>query len=180
VYLDGRAEPVIQGTFEHRRGRQLLDSQSDGSPARTVNAYVWYNALAPVDGADAARIVELTDRAVATASSATERMAHTNTYAAALYRAGRYDAARIWLLKSVAALAGGFLEDWRFLALTEQRLGHASEARDWLEKSKTWLANPPEKYPNDLPVLAHWTARVARDVRRREAESLILPQAAMP
>ncbi len=100
-----------------------------------------------MDGADAARIVELADRAVATASSDTERMAHTNTYAAALYRAGRYDEARIWLLESVAARAGGFLEDWLFLALTEQRLGHAAEARDWLEKSKTWLANPPEKYP---------------------------------
>lgn len=154
--------------------RQLVDTLTESTSHRTSNAYVWYKLLTPVDSAEAPRLVELADKALKNAANDEQRKLYTNTYAAALHRAGRFDEARVWFQKSIDTQgAGGYVEDWMFLAMTEHRLGNITDARRWLDKSKAWLADPPQKYSDDSPVGDSWIIRVGWNALFREADSLI-------
>ncbi len=166
---------LAQGcTDEYRDScRHLLDAIDDLTSARAVNNYAWHNVLVPVPDAETARLVALSERAVCCAATATDRNAHVSTLAAALYRAGRFEESRQWFEKSVAQHgAGGYLEDRLFLAMTEQRLGNAAQARHWLEQAESFLADPPDKYPNDVPVFSPWYVRIGWQTLHREAKSL--------
>jgi len=45
------------------------------------------------------------------------------------------------LSKSIELRGGdGVPEDWVFLAMSHQRLGHPDEARQWLDKAKHWIS----------------------------------------
>lgn len=87
---------------------------------------------------------------------------------AALYRAGRFDAAFRALNEALLTQPEPPAAAWLFLAMTEQRLRHPDEARHWLDKAKRWfderLSDPP----------GAGLHRLEFTVLRQEAENLIL------
>src|SRR5437016_4712423 len=60
---------------------------------------------------------------------------------------------------------------WLFLAMAHARLGHAAEARQWLEEAAAWMEEPLQRKPweNPLP----WDQRLILQRLRREAEALV-------
>jgi eukaryotic-like serine/threonine-protein kinase len=95
------------------------------------------------------------------------------------YRAGRFQEAVPLFEQSLKADAtpGRAVLNWLWLALANQRLGKAEEARRWLGKAQAWL----DQYGDGMPARAE--AEVGLDlhnwleahVLRREAEALIQP-----
>jgi serine/threonine protein kinase/WD40 repeat protein/tetratricopeptide (TPR) repeat protein len=126
----------------------------------------------PEAGAEPARIVSLAEKALA--GEAVIKCCRDDdcreTLALALYRAGRFEAVIQCLSEAMKEapkdrryLSGAYPKTWKFLlAMAHQRLGHADEARSWLEKG---LTAPPEgDYPGWYPGL------------RGEAEALLGPR----
>jgi hypothetical protein len=73
------------------------------------------------------------------------------------------------------------LHTWFFLAMAHQGLGHADEARRWLEKALQGTtealkppAEPAGKAKNSDGIIPpNWNRRLTLQVLRREAEKLI-------
>jgi tetratricopeptide (TPR) repeat protein len=96
------------------------------------------------------------------------------------YRAGRFQEAVPLLEQSLRAdpKPGRAVLNWLWLALAEQRLGKAEEARRWLGKAQAWL----DQYGDGMPDRAdealgldlhNW---LEAHVLRREAEALLPPR----
>jgi hypothetical protein len=66
---------------------------------------------------------------------------------------------------------GGTWADYLFLAMAQQRLGRADEARKWLERAGQAL---------DKEAPADWGRRLQQEVLRREAEQLLRGAADTP
>jgi hypothetical protein len=74
-------------------------------------------------------------------------------------------------------MPGRAVLNWLWLALANQRLGKAEEARRWLDKATSWL----DQYRDQMP--AHAEEELGLDlhnwleahVLRREAEAVIRP-----
>jgi tetratricopeptide (TPR) repeat protein len=107
-----------------------------------------------------------------------------NTLGAALYRAGRLEDAVQRLSEAVRAHGrDGTYADWLFLAMAHQRLGHAAEARRWLEKAVRWLDRAGWSRPTDVGSSPNWQVRQEAQLLRQEAEALVngaAPPAAKP
>jgi serine/threonine-protein kinase len=95
------------------------------------------------------------------------------------YRAGRFQQAVIPFEQSLRAdpKPGRAVLNWLWLALTQQRLGKADEARRWLAKATAWL----EQHGDGMPAgtdeelgldLHNW---LEAHVLRREAEAMVRP-----
>jgi S1-C subfamily serine protease/HEAT repeat protein len=122
--------------------------------------------------ADPERVVPMADRVVATRGTAWYR----HNLAVAYYRAGQYDKAVQQCQESMKAdprwanVLNGFV-----LAMAHQRLGHAEESRQWLDKSARWMTQAsqarPKETPVDLPVPS-WCDRLELQLLRREADAL--------
>jgi tetratricopeptide (TPR) repeat protein len=93
------------------------------------------------------------------------------------YRAGRFQQAVPLFEQSLRAdpMSGRAVLNWLWLALANQRLGKAEEARRWLDKAQVWL----DQYGDGMPArteeelglhLHNW---LEAHVLRREAEALI-------
>ncbi len=93
------------------------------------------------------------------------------------YRAGRFQQAVPFFERSLQAdpRLGNAVLNWLWLALAQQRVGKAEEARHWLNKAQSWL----DQYPDGLPARAevefglHLHNWLEAHVLRREAEALI-------
>jgi tetratricopeptide (TPR) repeat protein len=93
------------------------------------------------------------------------------------YRAGRFQQVVPLFEQSLEAehKSGRAVLNWLWLALANQRLGKAEEARRWLEKAQAWL----DQYPDGMPARAeeelrlHYHNWLEAHVLRREAEALI-------
>jgi tetratricopeptide (TPR) repeat protein len=93
------------------------------------------------------------------------------------YRAGRFQHAVPFFEQSLQAESrpGRAVLNWLWLALTNQRLGKAEEARRWLNKAQAWL----DQYRDAIPARAeeelglHFHNWLEAYVLRREAEALI-------
>ena len=93
------------------------------------------------------------------------------------YRAGRFQQAVPLFEQSLQAdpKSGRAVLNWLWLALANQRLGKAEEARRWLEKAQAWL----DQYRDGMPARAeeelglHYHNWLEAHVLRREAEALI-------
>jgi tetratricopeptide (TPR) repeat protein len=93
------------------------------------------------------------------------------------YRAGRFQQAVPLFEQSLRAdpKSGRALLNWLWLALANQRLGKAEEARRWLNKAQAWL----DRYRDGMPSRAdeelglHLHNWLEAHVLRCEAESLI-------
>ena len=97
------------------------------------------------------------------------------------YRAGRFQQAVPFFEQSLRAdpRPGRAVLNWLWLALAQQRLGKAEEARRWLNKAQAWL----DQYPDGMPARAeeefglHLHNWLEAHVLRREAEALIQSEA---
>jgi tetratricopeptide (TPR) repeat protein len=95
------------------------------------------------------------------------------------YRAGRFQQSVTFFEESLQANAkpGAAVLNWLWLALGNQRLGKAEEARRWLGKAQSWL----DQYSGGMPAHAeedlglHFHNWLEAHVLRREAEALIRP-----
>jgi tetratricopeptide (TPR) repeat protein len=93
------------------------------------------------------------------------------------YRAGRFQEAVAFFEQSLGADAtpGRAVVNWVWLALANQRLGKAEEARRWLGKAQEWL----DQYRDGMPARAeeelglHFHNWLEAHVLRREAEALL-------
>ena len=94
------------------------------------------------------------------------------------YRAGRFPQAVPLFKQSLQrdANSGRAVLNWLWLALANQRLGKAEEARRWLKKAQAFL----DQYREGMPGRAeeelglHYHNWLEAHVLRREAEALIL------
>jgi tetratricopeptide (TPR) repeat protein len=95
------------------------------------------------------------------------------------YRAGRFQEAVALFEQSlkVNSKPGAAVLNWLWLALANQRLGKAGEARHWLGKAQAWL----DQYRHGMPARAeeelglHYHNWLEAHVLRREAEALLSP-----
>jgi tetratricopeptide (TPR) repeat protein len=93
------------------------------------------------------------------------------------YRAGRFQQAVPLFEQSLRAdpMSGRAVLNWLWLALAQQRLEQAEEARRWLDKAQAWL----DRYRDGMPARAeeesglHFHNWLEAHVLRREAEALI-------
>jgi WD40 repeat protein/serine/threonine protein kinase/tetratricopeptide (TPR) repeat protein len=145
-------------------GRLLREFGGQGDP-QTLSHLAWVCALAPESGTDSARFVSL-------AGVCPDEPSFMIRHGAALYRAGRYAKAVRRLEASIAAQGrGGTPLDWLFLAMAHQRLGHAAEAKAWLDKGVRGVERDGPGSGGVAPM--PWGDRLARDLLRREAEALL-------
>src|SRR5262249_28338690 len=129
--------------------------------------------LLPDAVADLGRLVDQEEQV----DAKTPRNWHVLTaLGAALYRAGRFEAA---IRKLDEARAGpnddGNARIWFFLALAHQRLGHTDTARRWRDKAVRWSERAAREQVNDFTIITplEWTDRVVLEHLRREAGTLI-------
>jgi tetratricopeptide (TPR) repeat protein len=93
------------------------------------------------------------------------------------YRAGRFQQAVPFFEQSLRAdpKSGRAVLNWLWLALANERLGKAEEARRWLDKAQAWL----DRYLDGMPARAedesglHFHNWLEAHVLRREVEALI-------
>jgi len=157
-----------------------LRPTDDPSSAYSV---AWTYVLAPDAVADGEAVVRLAEQAVKEAKNDAGRHICLQTLAAASYRAGRFADALQHLDDGLNAHGkGGNALDWLFLALIHQRLGHADEARTWLDKAVRWIdASTPAKPADDaFGARIYWQTWLALRVLRREAESALQAAKAGP
>jgi tetratricopeptide (TPR) repeat protein len=96
------------------------------------------------------------------------------------YRAGRFHDAVSLFEQSLQAdsTPGRAVINWLWLALAQQRLGKADEARRWLNKAQAWL----DQFGDGMPARAeeefglHLHNWLEAHVLRREVEALIQPK----
>jgi tetratricopeptide (TPR) repeat protein len=101
------------------------------------------------------------------------------TLGALLYRAGRYDEA-LSRLSEAAALAeqpdaASHLSPayaWFFLAMTQHRLGHTEEAKQWLDKAVTWMDKSFAEADQGTADLT-WNRRLMLRLLRDEATAML-------
>ena len=77
----------------------------------------------------------------------------------------------------MAAGEGGDPFDWLFLAMAHHRLGHAEEARSWLDRSVRWIGQAADG-SREVTALSS-VNRLTLGLLRSEAEAL-LTDAAFP
>jgi hypothetical protein len=96
---------------------------------------------------------------------------YLGTLGAALYRAERFDDAVRRIEEAIKRQGkGGAPQDWLFLAMAHHRLGHAPQARKWLDQTIRAIEQADPKQPAPA---ASWSDRIEIQLLRREAQALI-------
>jgi WD40 repeat protein/Flp pilus assembly protein TadD len=138
----------------------------------------WICTLTPHSAASPTRIADLAEKSLAHSS---RDHWHVNQLGASLYRAGRFEEAVQWLTEATELHAHPYqtnmLYTWFFLAMAHHRLGHADEARCWLDKASRAteeVLKPPEKSSMVAGTIApNWARKLTLQLLRREAEQLV-------
>jgi tetratricopeptide (TPR) repeat protein len=150
--------------YRHSCTRLLQQFGKTENPS-DANALAWACVLAPDAVADSTLPVQLAEKAV---KSSPKTSVYLNTLGAAHYRAGAYDRAIQRLNEAIQVQGqGGTVEDWLFLALAHQGLGHADKARPWLDKAVAGIEKA------DLEKTLSPRDRLEWQWLRREAEALL-------
>jgi tetratricopeptide (TPR) repeat protein len=158
----------------------LMDRFGQTNDPSTANSTAWVCALVPNAVKEPDRLVQLAERAVA---SNPKSSSYLNTLGAALYRAGRFEAAVQRLQEAIKAEGKeGTAWDWLFLAMAYQRLGKAEEARSWLDKAGRWIDQKLQEKPREGAAgsLLRWDQQLELQLLRREAEALLQKPAEKP
>jgi tetratricopeptide (TPR) repeat protein/serine/threonine protein kinase len=154
---------------DNKAYRQMCGAMLDsfrGAPPEDVRLVGWACAMGPENGVDSDRLVELAEKL---ASQNPKSRSDQTIFGAALYRAGRFEDAERRLNQAVALPADPFQPTeytWFFLAMAHQRLGHAKEAREWLEKTQKQTEKAKDV---DVP----WNRHLTLELLRGEAEALL-------
>jgi tetratricopeptide (TPR) repeat protein len=151
----------------------------------TPNLGAWSYILAPKALNDYAALVSWAEKQ---AGAQPQDFAHLSTLGAALYRAGRFDDALKRLQEANASYKPADEQRtaiayvWCFLVMAHHRLGHAAEARQWLNKAVTQIDG---RLAGSLPhggdgktsagsaASIPWNRRLTLGLLRREAEVLL-------
>jgi tetratricopeptide (TPR) repeat protein len=158
-------------SYRHTCARLLERFSQTGDP-NTANSVAWTCALCPGAVPAFDKCIRLVEMAIVHHRN----YAYLNTLGAILYRAGHYEAAIQKLNETIKAHGkDGTAGDWLFLAMAQQRLGQAEEARRSLDKSVRWIEQAQQGKIQDehirLPL--SWEERLEFQMLRREAEDLI-------
>jgi tetratricopeptide (TPR) repeat protein len=126
--------------------------------------------LAPEAGVDLRRVVRLARQAAAGDKFAW----HLYGLGLAQYRAGQFDRAAQALHEALRAAPGTCPrgEVWLVLAMAHRRLGHAEQARRWLEKAVEWMDREGRKGQGALPA-PRWQDWAECVLLRRQAEEVV-------
>jgi Flp pilus assembly protein TadD len=140
----------------------LLQRWGSAKDPQILNTVAWTCALAPKAVADLGPVVRLAEKAV---EGLPNDRHFLNTLGAILYRAGRCEEAVQRLKQAVARspTKKGGAEDWLFLAMAHQKLGHTEEAKSSLAKAGELMK------PKGIP----WNQRLELQILHREAEALV-------
>jgi WD40 repeat protein len=158
---------------EHRKAcAALLQHYELKANSEAANDIAWYCVRFRDGCADTARPLKLAEQAVAAARAQDSHV--LNTLGAALYRAGR-PADAIKKLEEGIRLTKteGGTEDWLFLAMSHQRLGHVPEAKKWLTKAKQWIDQSKEENPDIVTWPPFWARRLELQLLQAEAEAAV-------
>jgi tetratricopeptide (TPR) repeat protein len=181
-----RAAMVALGRHDRKGYRRICAGLVERS-GKTADAVAgrwvaWACSLAPDAADDLGRAVQLADTAV---RARPKSHLHLNTHGAIMYRTGEFKKAverlhqahEAWEAASPKPPPSSPAYTWFFLAMAHHRLGHAEQAREWLDQAAKWaektgkdsVRSGPGRKP--LP----WNRRLTLELLRREAESLIGP-----
>ncbi|MGO9922542.1 MAG: protein kinase domain-containing protein [Isosphaeraceae bacterium] len=142
----------------------------------------WTCTLSPESGAGPDHIVSLAENLLAKSS---RDHWHVNQLGAALYRADRFQEAVARFTEATELSCHPYrtnmLSTWFYLAMAHHRLGHADEARRWLDRAVQGTqealkstAEPPAKSGNaDGVIPPNWCRKLTLGLLRREAEQWI-------
>src|SRR5262249_46210495 len=122
---------------------ELVERFKDAETPNEVNRGSWPLCLAP----DAhPELRTMADKVVKILTSESGNWYALNTAGCFLYRAGRDDEALKVLEASMKAgpAGGGGPFEWVFLAMVHHRQGAHEEARKWLDKTKSYFADPSQ------------------------------------
>jgi tetratricopeptide (TPR) repeat protein/WD40 repeat protein len=152
----------------------LLKRFGQTKDSGTANLVAWSGVLIADHALDARPYLQLAEKAAAANPGA----ATWHTLGTALYRAGRFEEAARKLAEACKQRQnGGTAFDCFVLAMTHAQLGHAAEARKWLDRASLWIENASPKKPkeagNKAPLT--WQERLQLGLLRREAETLLKP-----
>jgi tetratricopeptide (TPR) repeat protein len=142
----------------------LVNRHETTAEPRTAYLVARICALAPHGMPDAAKVVQMADRAV----RAVAAPHYLHTLGLAHYRAGQFDAAIQQLHKSIDGNWSANAANWLVLAMAHQRLGHAAEAQKWFDRAVDWIDNPSPGLRS-----LHRHDVLACLVLRREAKTLL-------
>jgi hypothetical protein len=165
--------------------QQSLVSMPERDPA---NRTAWFCSVRPDAGVDTAQVVRIAERAVAVNAKDPDYLL---ALGAALYRAGRFDAAARTLADAEAAyhreettptpgivITMTVTYSQLFLAMTHRRLEHLDEATQWMKKAIEGIDRvPPATQPHGDRL---WRRRLTSQLLRREAEALFAHIATKP
>jgi WD40 repeat protein/tetratricopeptide (TPR) repeat protein len=152
--------------------------------AELANTVAWTFALAPDALPDLSGVVQLSlaavnatewDTHMAGTKMARDAMLFRNTLGAVYYRAGQFEHAVANLGRAVAdRQQTGTPADWLFLAMAHHRLGHAEQAKTWLDRAEQWLKESTRDKPKDdsLGTPVGWDTWLELQLLRREAANL--------
>jgi WD40 repeat protein/serine/threonine protein kinase/Flp pilus assembly protein TadD len=164
----------------HRRAcARLLERYGETDDPMLAGQLVWCCKLAPGAVDDPDRLVQLAEKAVAENPRNSFYLSHLG---GALYRAGRFEEAVQRLTEADKAHPRKDDWDWFWLAMAHQRLGHADEARKWLDKALQEYKTLQGREEINLVVADAPlnTGVLELEILRREAEATVLGQSKQP
>jgi WD40 repeat protein/serine/threonine protein kinase/tetratricopeptide (TPR) repeat protein len=148
----------------------VLDRFGASDSSDVLHWVAWVSVLAP--GAATDRHIQIAEKAL---HEDAQNGRYSTTLGAVLYRAGRFaeaverlnEASAAWEKATTKPTLYSAAYIWFFLAMAQQRLGHANEARQWLDKAINWMDQ--ETQQKGLP----WNRQLTLQILRREAEALL-------
>jgi WD40 repeat protein/tetratricopeptide (TPR) repeat protein len=183
-YLDALARLGSGDRDGYRRVcAETLERFGQTEDAVAANYVAWASVLAAGAVRDLDQPIRLAARAL---DADPKKDAYAVTLGATLYRAGRFREAGQRLEKAgnpneadpTKATLYSPAYRWLFLAMAHQRLGHAGEARRWLDRAVQWMKRQAKDPSN--PAEGTWNRRLTLQLLRREAEALLDRPAADP
>ena len=147
----------------------MLDHFGSSKDVAAAPLTAWTCSLANAPEEEAARLVDLAERALAASPRNHSRLL---TLGVALYRAGRNKDAVEKLTEALEAVGQeDAVRDWLFLALAHHRLGQAERARTYFERASRSISQATKQGAGGprLP----WSDRLEFALLRGEAETAL-------
>ncbi len=167
IWFERAAVLLLSGDMESFRQLReaYLKLPVPGGIGTQLYFHVRLASFAPVERDEAQQMVELAERSLAVKAW----MLNTNNAGYAYYRAGKFDVAIDHFQQSLHDWGeqAGRVINWPGLALAHHRLGHAEEARQWLDQAADFAKENPD---GAVMHIHHW---LVFHVWLREAERVI-------